>query len=67
MLKIQQNTSKELFNSACEICKDNHMFKAESLDGVIKSLQANCLMEEPEDNDILPNNHENTRGATQYK
>ena len=67
MLKIQQNTSKELFNNACEICRDNHMFKAESLDGVIKSLQANCLMEEPEDNDILPNNHENTRGATQYK
>jgi hypothetical protein len=67
MLKIQQNTKPDVFNQACNICRDNHMFKAESLNGVIQSLQTNCLMEEAECTDIHPKNNENTRGASQYK
>ena len=66
MLDLQKKTPEPIFNKACNICRENKMYRADKLEGVITCLSNNDFAEEY-DGDVMPQNHENTRGAASFK
>lgn len=65
MLKLQRNTPEELFDRACNICSENRLYKADSLQNVITMLSNTEDTEPNEDFKIV--NQENTRGQNYYQ
>ncbi len=65
MLKLQRSTPEEVFDKACNICNDNGLHKADSLQSVIAML-SNTIVLEP-DEDIKIANQENTRGQNYFQ
>lgn len=66
MLDLRKKTPEHIFNKACNICRENKMYRADRLEGVITCLSNNDFAEE-HGGDVTPRNHENTRGAASFK
>lgn len=65
MLKLQRTTPKELFDRACNVCSDNGLYRADSLQNVIDMLSRTIESEPDEYIEIV--NQENTRGQNYYQ
>lgn len=66
MLKLQKKTESGVFDKACEVCRVNKIYRGDGLQNVIVAI-SNSMMTDESGNDAIPTNHENTRGAAQYK
>lgn len=69
MLKLYKKYDAEIFNAACILCRDNNIFKGDSMENIINTLISQ------KDNDtttntsyeVVINNHKNTRGKDSFK
>ena len=64
MLKLQRTTPKEVFEKSCDICCDNGLYRADSLQNVIVTITKTIDSEPVESLEIT--NSENTRGQDYY-
>lgn len=67
MLQIQKRTEPSVFDKACDICRVNRIYRGDGLESVIRAMSGQIADEEFETGSVMPTNHENTRGSSQYK
>ena len=67
LFHLKRKTPPEAFCQTMTICADNHIFSKDDILSMSKLMQRNRPDLEPSDWDVVPQNHENTRGAASYQ
>lgn len=67
LFHLKRKTPPEAFCRTMTTCADNHIFSKDDILSISKLMQRNRPDLEPSDWDVVPQNHENTRGAASYQ
>ncbi|GEM_PF-1571499 len=66
LFSLKKKTPEESFRQALKICADNHIFSKDDILTMCKLMQHPSAGQEQSENDVQPQNHDNTRGAASY-
>ena len=67
LFHLKRKTPEDAFSKTVRICAENHIFSKDDILTMSKIVQQSSKDLDAESWDVVPNNHENTRGAASYQ
>ena len=67
LFHLKRKTPEDAFSKTVRICAENHIFSKDDILTMSKIVQQSSKDLNAESWDVVPNNHENTRGAASYQ
>ena len=67
LFHLKHSTPKDAFRQTISICAENHIFAKDDILTMSKLVRKHNAELEPEERNVVPQNHENTRGAASYQ